>query len=133
MDSNKKQDKKQTEGLELEKALNELTEEIQKGFKICETTSWLVFKTTCGWKSCSNELEEFLQKVRNKLDNLAKELAYAYMKSLNEKISQLQENEKELNKHLENILDIADQLDQQIFSNNRHLSALGEDWCVKRK
>ena len=61
------------------------------------------------------------------------------MKNLNEETSKLQkmkEEEKdkgELNKHWENILNIADQLDQEIFSNNRHLSALGEDWCVKRK
>ena len=125
MDSNEEQ--------KWEEALKELGQEIQTGFTNCEKKSWLVFKATRDWKSCSNELEEFPQKVRNKLDNLARGLAYAYMKSLNEKISQLQENEKELNKHLENILDIADQLDQQIFSNNRHLSALGEDWCVKRK
>lgn len=135
MDSNEKEkwETDSNEEQEWEKAVSELIEVIQSGSGNCEKTSWLIFKTILDWKSCSSELKNFPEKVREKLDNLAKVLAYAYMKSLNEKTNQPQENEKELNKHWENILDIADQLDQQIFSNNRHLSALGEDWCVKRK
>ncbi len=135
MDSNEKEkwETDSNEEQEWEKAVSELIEVIQSGSGNCKKTSWLIFKTTCDWESCSSELENFPRQVRKKLDNLAKELACAYMISLNEKTSQLQGNEEELNKHLENILDIADQLDQQIFSNNRHLSALGEDWCVKRK
>ena len=120
-------------------ALNELVIEIQRGYQSCVQGGWLRFKKTCDWKSCSSVLKDFPTQIRKKLDTLAKNLAYAYMKNLNEETSKLQkmkEEEKdkgELNKHWENILNIADQLDQEIFSNNRHLSALGEDWCVKRK